>query len=139
MRVNQMFNRITPPHIINLASHEVFVFGSNEAGHHGRGAAAMATRWGAKQTVPKGRCGQTYAIPTKPVDVRFRLPLRSISKYVDDFVEYTRLHNEDHFLVTEIGCGLAGYTPVNIAPLFRGCIQLENISLPLRFWTVLTS
>lgn len=80
--------RITPNHIITLKPHEIFVFGSNEAGRHGRGAALTARQLGACKSVAAGRSGQTYAIPTKPADVRVRLCLRDISKYVDDFIQH---------------------------------------------------
>ena len=96
-----------------------------------------ARQWGARKSVAAGRAGQTYAIPTKPADVRVSLCLRDISKYVDDFITHAQLHPQDHFLVTEIGCGLAGYTPHDIAPLFVACVQLSNVSLPARFWAVL--
>ena len=129
--------RITPNHITTLKPHEVFVFGSNEAGRHSRGAALTAKQWGARRSVAAGRSGQTYAIPTKPADVRVRLCLRDISKYVDDFVQHAQAHPSDYFLVTEIGCGLAGYSPRDIAPLFRGAVELRNVALPARFWDVL--
>ena len=130
-------HRITPNHIIALKPHEIFVFGSNEAGRHSRGAALTAKQWGARKSVPAGRAGQTYAIPTKPADVRVSLCLRDISKYVDDFIAHAQLNPHNHFLVTEIGCGLAGYAPHDIAPLFAACAQLDNVSLPERFWSVL--
>lgn len=130
-------HRITPNHIIALKPHEVFVFGSNEAGRHSRGAALTAKQWGARKSVPAGRAGQTYAIPTKPADVRVSLCLRDISKYVDDFIQHAQAHPNDYFLVTEIGCGLAGYSPRDIAPMFRGAVELRNVALPVRFWAVL--
>lgn len=125
-------------HVTSLAPNEVFVFGSNEGGKHSKGAALTAKQWGARRPVPAGRSGQTYAIPTKPADVRTRLCLRDISKYVDDFTAHAAGHPEDIFLVTEIGCGLAGYSPAEIAPLFRKAAQLHNVRLPIRFWCVLT-
>ena len=96
-----------------------------------------AKQWGARKSIPAGRAGQTYAIPTKPVDVRVSLCLRDISKYVDDFVQHAQAHPNDYFLVTEIGCGLAGYKPHDIAPLFRGAVELWNVALSVRFWDVL--
>lgn len=106
-------------------------------GKHSRGAALTAKRWGARRSVPAGPAGQTYAIPTKPADVRTRLPVRAIAKYVDDFIAYARQHPTTRFLVTEIGCGLAGYQPDDIAPLFAACVDLPNVALPARFWQVL--
>jgi hypothetical protein len=131
------FSRVTPEHITSLQPHEVFVFGSNEGGKHSRGAALTAKQWGARRSVPAGPAGQTYAIPTKPVDVRARLSLRDIAKYVDDFVTYTQHHQLTHFFVTEIGCGLAGYRPDDVAPLFAMCADMPNVALPMRFWAVL--
>lgn len=130
-------HRVTPKLITTLQPHEVFVFGSNEGGRHSRGAALTARQWGARKSVAAGRAGQTYAIPTKPLDVRKRLSLRDISKYVNDFIAHAQLHPHDHFLVTEVGCGLAGYTPRDIAPLFAACVQRSNVSLPARFWAEL--
>jgi len=129
--------RITPELITSLQPHEVLVFGSNEAGRHSKGAALTAVQWGARKSVPAGRAGQTYAIPTKPADVRLRLDLRDISRYVDDFRRHAEQCQMTHFLVTEIGCGLAGYQPRDIAPLFAGCRALPNVALPVRFWRVL--
>ncbi|TXH54293.1 MAG: hypothetical protein E6Q97_11335 [Desulfurellales bacterium] len=131
-------NRVSPSNIKELKPDEVFVFGSNEAGNHGRGAALTARRWGARKSVAAGFSGQTYAIPTKPADVRYRLSLRDISRYVDDFVRFASAHPHLHFLVTEIGCGLAGYKPNEIAPLFVNCAQLPNVALPASFWRVLS-
>lgn len=130
-------NRVTPEDIITLQPNQVFVFGSNEAGNHGRGAAAFARHWGARRSIAAGRAGQTYAIPTKPANVRLRLCLRDISKYVDDFIDHARTHTKDYFLVTAIGCGLVGYTARDIAPLFRAAAALENVALPASFWAVL--
>lgn len=129
--------RITPELITSLQPHEVFVFGSNEAGRHSKGAALTAVQWGARKSVPAGRAGQTYAIPTKPANVRLRLDLRDISRYVDDFRRHAEQGQMTHFLVTEIGCGLAGYQPSDIAPLFAGCRTLSNVALPVRFWRVI--
>ena len=130
-------HRVTPGVITSLRSHEVFCFGSNEGGRHSRGAALLAKRWGARRSVPNGRSGQTYAIPTKPIDVRSRLCLRDISKYVQEFIEHARQSPRDAFLMTAIGCGLAGYAPSDVAPLFRDAVDLDNVSLPLSFWRAL--
>lgn len=128
---------ITPENITQLLPRQVFVFGSNEGGRHSKGAALAAKRWGARASVPAGRAGQTYAIPTKPVDVRTRLTLRAISKYVDDFITHAQENPQDEFLMTAIGCGLAGYTAEQIAPLFRRCVTMSNVRLPASFWVAL--
>lgn len=105
----------------------VFVFGSNLSGIHGAGAAREAhERWGAKLGFGIGRCGDSYAIPTKDLRIE-TMPLDKIRPYVRDFVEYARCHPQDSFLVTAIGCGLAGYKPRDIAPMFHGAP--ENVFL----------
>lgn len=96
----------------------VFVFGSNLAGRHGKGAALFALHH--RQAIygqGVGRQGQSYAIPTK--DARLRtLPLSEIAAHVADFLAYALEHPEERFHVTRVGCGLAGYTDRDIAPLF---------------------
>jgi len=92
------------------------VFGSNTAGRHGKGAAKTALTWGAVWGQGSGLMGRTYGIPTKPHNLTQRLSIDQIR------------------LVTEIGCGLAGYRPKDIAPLFAEARDVHNIHLPLRFW-----
>lgn len=98
----------------------VFVFGSNLAGRHGKGAALEAARrWGAVYGRGEGRQGNSYAIPTK--DERLRtLWLPAIETSVANFLDHARQHVGDSFLVTAIGCGLAGYQPEQIRPMFAG-------------------
>lgn len=129
-----METRITPEEIKNLKTNEVFVFGSNLSGRHGKGAAKTALGWGAKWGQGSGIQGNTYGIPTKDASIRRTLSLIEIKPFVDDFIEWAKCHTEKTFLVTEIGCGLAGYKPKDIAPLFKGCINISNIYLPERFW-----
>ena len=97
----------------------IFVFGSNLAGRHGRGAALEASlRHGAITGQGEGRQGDSYAIPTK--DARLKtLPLPVIKQSVDRFLVYAAAHPELVFRVTRIGCGLAGYTDPQIAPMFK--------------------
>ena len=96
----------------------IFVFGSNSAGRHGAGAASYArNHWGAIYGHGEGRQGQAYGIPTKDHVLATR-SLERIKISVDTFLEYARAHSGLRFLVSEIGCGLAGYTPKYIAPLF---------------------
>lgn len=98
----------------------IFVFGSNLAGRHGKGAALCARRQhGAEYGVGVGRTGQAYAIPTKDTQLQ-TLSLSVIASYVADFLDYARNHPELTFNVTRIGCGLAGYSDHEIAPLFEG-------------------
>lgn len=97
----------------------VFVFGSNLAGRHGAGAALCALKeHGAIYGCGIGRQGNSYAIPTKNYNLR-SLPLSRIAVYVRDFIRYARACPDEQFLVTRIGCGLAGYTARDIAPMFQ--------------------
>jgi hypothetical protein len=97
----------------------IFVFGSNLAGRHGAGAALYAQRHhGAVKGHGIGRCGNSYAIPTKSRDIK-TLPLESISYYVTKFRHYAWANPDLTFQVTRIGCGLAGYADAEIAPLFQ--------------------
>ena len=125
--------RITPKHINKLTTNQIFVFGSNEAGRHGKGAAKTAIKWGAIYGQGEGLQGRTYGIPTKNSNIK-TLDLNEIKKYVDRFIKFARENTNLIFLVTEIGCGLAGYKPKDIAPLFKDAIQLDNIYLPERFF-----
>ena len=120
--------RYTPEHIKELEKGQVFVFGSNLAGAHGGGAAAAAVRYfGAVWGQGVGMQGQSYAIPTMHggVDV--------IKPYVDEFIQYAKEHPELTFLVTRIGCGIAGFRDAEIAPLFAPSLNLENVILPKSF------
>jgi hypothetical protein len=132
----QAARKITPDDIKKLKPNEVFVFGSNYAGRHGRGAARVAQlKFGARNGQGTGLMGQSYGIATK--DSRLSvLPLDDIRVQVARFLRYAALRSDLEFLVTEIGCGLAGYHPTEIAPLF-GTVIPPNVSLPLRFWKVL--
>jgi len=124
--------RITPDRIASLDENEIFVFGSNLRGMHAGGAARTALQWGAIMGQGVGLQGQTYAIPTMFGTTEKMKP------YVDDFIEFARHHPEKRFLVTEIGCGIAGFTPDQIAPLFLSVRShdIDNIYLPQRFWTI---
>jgi hypothetical protein len=123
----------SPQWIKTLKDNEVFVFGSNESGIHGAGAAYQAMQFGAVYGKAEGPQGRTYAIPTKDKDINHSLPLQKISKYVKNFIAYAKKNSEKIFLVTEIGCGLSNFKPAEIAPLFHEATQLENVHLPKRF------
>ena len=121
--------RITPEWITDLKEDEVFVFGSNLKGMHGGGAARVAyDKFGAVWGQGVGIQGQSYGIPTMHggTDV--------IAPYVDEFIEYAKQHPEKKFLVTPIGCGIAGFSESEIAPLFKDAISLENVWLPEKFY-----
>ena len=121
--------RVTPDFITSLKPNEVFVFGSNLAGMHGGGAARIANLYfGAVMGNGDGMQGQSYAIPTMQGGVD------TIRPYVDKFIAYAKQHPDRHFLVTRIGCGIAGFSPDEIAPLFSAAAAVENISLPDDFW-----
>ena len=120
--------RFTPEMITSLAENEIFVFGSNLAGAHGGGAARMAyRRFGAVWGIGVGLTGRTYAIPTMQGGVD------TIKPYVDQFIAFAREHSQLTFLVTRIGCGIAGFSDRDIAPLFAQAIEVENIILPKEF------
>lgn len=100
-------------------SDRIFVFGSNMAGRHGKGAALHAYRvYGAKTGIGIGHIGNSYAIPTKDHHLR-SLKLAEIEPFVKGFLAYAFEHPELHFSVTKIGCGLAGYSDHEIAPMFN--------------------
>jgi hypothetical protein len=128
--------RTTKSKITELKENEIFVFGSNTGGIHGKGAAKTALKFGAKMGVDIGMEGQTFAIPTRYIeDKEFKtLPIEKIKEYVNHFIAEASGCSSLTFLVTEIGCGLAGYEPKDIAPLFKEAINIENIHLPRKFW-----
>lgn len=109
----------------------VFVFGSNLAGKHGAGSAKEAARfYGAERGVGQGRTGNAYAIPTKDEKLK-TLSLQTIEDYVQRFITYAKQHPELTFNIVAIGCGLAGYRPEEIAPMFRDVPS--NCNLPKEF------
>lgn len=128
-----MYNRkYTPEMIRELAANEIFVFGSNLAGYHGGGAARIAlNNFGAIWGQGVGMQGQCYAIPTMQGGVE------TIKPYVDEFIDFARTHTEYTFLVTRIACGIAGFSPREIAPLFADAIDVENVILPEDFVEVI--
>ena len=126
-----MIERITPEHISTLQPEQIFVFGSNHFGHHAGGAARYALdHFGAEWGNGEGLQGQSYAIPTME-------GLDSTKQAVERFIAFAKAHQELTFLVTPIGCGIAGYTPREIAPFFSDALSFENIFLPESFLEVL--
>ena len=120
--------KYTPEFITKLDEDEVCVFGSNLRGMHGGGAAATAHRcFGAVWGQGVGLQGQSYAIPTMQGGVD------TIKPYVDDFIAFAKSHPELRFLVTKIGCGIAGFSDEEIAPLFKEAVGIGNIVLPRDF------
>jgi len=120
---------------------EIFVFGSNLAGRHGKGAALYAKQHhGAIYGQGVGLQGNSYAIPTKDGQLR-TLPLERIKGYVDMFLKYAAFESfrdrEKLFVVTALGTGLAGYTPEEIGPMFKQALTMDNIKLCDEFLGVL--
>ncbi len=123
-----MKTRFTPDFITELKENEIFVFGSNLQGMHGGGAARLAyNKFGAIWGQGVGLQGQSYGIPTMHGGID------AIKPYVDEFIEFARSHPELTFLVTRIGCGIAGFRDEEIAPLFKECIEIDNVILPRTF------
>ena len=124
-------NRVTPSQIYSLAPNEIFVFGSNAHGMHMGGAARVAyNEFGAEWGNGEGLQGHSYALPTMEGD-------DCTKKAVVHFFECAKGHPELKFFVTLVGCGIAGYTPEEIAPLFKDASKLENVYLPVSFWKIL--
>lgn len=120
--------RISPRWIDSLEENEIFVFGSNLQGMHGGGAARVAhEKFGAVWGEGIGLQGQSYAIPTMHGGVD------TIAPYVNDFIAFAKERPELKFLVTEIGCGIAGFRISEMAPLFKEALDITNIYLPQRF------
>ena len=125
-------NRITPDEVVALKTNEVFVFGSNLQGMHAGGAALTARLFfGAILGQGEGLQGQSYAIPTMQGGVE------TIKPYVDRFIEFAGENPDKDFLVTRIGCGIAGFVPEEIAPLFANATHMHNVWLPADFWRIL--
>ena len=128
---NNPDSRITPDMITRLAPNEVFVFGSNEQGlHYGGAAKAAVENFGAIMGQGNGLQGKSYAIPSMS-------GIGVMGEYVKEFSEFAKAHPEKRFLVTEIGCGIAGYSIGEVAPLFECCRDVENVTLPASFWDII--
>ena len=129
----QALTRVTPNWIEDLQEGQIFVFGSNEMGHHDGGAARIALeKFGAVYGQGRGLQGKSYAIPTMSGS------LAAIAREVDEFIWFADSHPDMTFLVTRIGCGIAGYRNEDIAPLFARAYSLPNVYLPEEFWRVLS-
>jgi len=123
MKANEQ--KITPTEISSLQPGEVFVFGSNLDGFHHGGAARVAfEKFGAIWGEGVGLHGQSYAIPTMHGGIE------DLEPYVDDFCQFVWNHQDKTFLVTRVGCGIAGFKDEQIAPLFADLIETDNVALP---------
>lgn len=122
---------ITPSQVNVLADGEIIVFGSNFQGAHMGGAARVAKeKYGAVWGIGEGLQGKSYAIPTME-------GLENLAPAVQRFTSFARQHKELKFFVTAIGCGIAGYQPEEIAPMFLDAAYLPNVFLPLSFWKII--
>ena len=126
-----MKQRVTSNHIERLQPNEIFVSAAICPGIMAVAPPLAMNKWGAIWGQGVGLQGQTYGIPTMQGGVE------TIRPYVDEFIQFANKHPEMTFLVTEIGCGIAGFTPQEIAPLFAKATTTENIHLPQRFWDLL--
>ncbi len=123
--------RVSADMITELAGNEIFVFGSNLEGMHAGGAARIAhQKFGAVWGEGVGLHGQTYAIPTMHGGVE------AIQPYVEEFIQFAKANPRLKFLVTRVGCGIAGFTDKEMAPLFEAAKQLENVYLPEKWWSL---
>ena len=123
--------KYTPELIAELGDNQIFVFGSNLAGKHNGGGARIALeKFGAVYGQAFGSQGQSYAIPTLGFDFE-KISLTEIKLYIDLFFNYAFNHPQYEFLVTKIGCGIAGYKISEIAPLLLN--PFKNIVLPKEF------
>lgn len=126
--------KYTPENITSLDQDDIFVFGSNLEGIHAGGAARTAyEKFGAEWGNGVGLQGQSYAIPTMHGGIE------TIKPYVDQFIDVARECDQNTFYVTRIGCGIAGFTDEEIAPLFKDAMKLYNVRLPESFVKVIKS
>lgn len=126
--IGEFIHRMTPSRIDHLKKGQVFVFGSNSMGNHNGGAAKTAVKkFGAVMGQGEGLQGQSYAIPSMD-------GLDALKEHVRTFIAFAKEHPELTFLVTRIGCGVAGYKDTDVAPLFVGAVDVENVWLPKEFW-----
>ena len=132
--------RVSAKYIDKLADNEIFVFGSNTQGAHGGGAARTAMNWGAIYGQAFGLQGKTFAIPTVDYTKSGKMSIETIKEYVDRFLDFAKENKDKTFLVTEIGCGIAGFKVSDIAPLFKEALkdEFDNIYLPQSFIDYLT-
>lgn len=128
INISYMGKVYTPENITELGRDDVFVFGSNLQGIHAGGAARIAhQKFGAIMGQGEGLQGRSYAIPTMQGGID------TIKPYVDRFIDFARECDQNTFYVTRIGCGIAGFTDEEIAPLFNDAYDLYNVRLPKSF------
>ena len=126
MKINR--KKFTPGRVERLSQCEIFVFGSNLEGQHMGGAARMAyERFGAEWGVGDGPTGRCYVIPT------MHGGLKEIRPYAEKFIAYAKEHPKNRFLLTRVGCGIAGFKDDDMAQLFEDALDVPNITYP-REW-----
>lgn len=124
--------KYTPNNIQSLESNQIFVYGANQAGRHGAGAAKLAfQKFGAKYG-ETGLVGQSYGICTKDKYIR-TMPINEIAQEIKNFLKVAEENSELEFIVTLIGCGLAGYKTDEIAVLWHNEKIPQNVILPVEF------
>ena len=124
--------RVTPNNIQILDPRQVFVFGSNADGKHYGGAARLANeKFGAIM-------GQSFGLQGQSFGINSMSGLNGLKWQIVMFIEFAKMTPEKTFLVTEIGCGIAGFEPKDVAPFFKNCLDMENVFLPQRFIDELT-
>lgn len=126
--IDEFEHRMTPNRINSLKEGQIFVFGSNAKGNHNGGAAhAAVTKFGAVMGQSEGLQGRSYAIPSTE-------GMEALAKHVLTFIAFAKEHPEMTFIVTRIGCGSAGHDVEEVARLFVGAVDVENVWLPKEFW-----
>jgi hypothetical protein len=126
--------QFTPEHITKLEPNEIFVFGSNTQGRHGKGAAKLAMSFGAIYGQPDMMQGNTYAIITKDLTSQIKYPLQQIKAQLEILMYIAKTdYPALTFIVTKIGCGLGGYSVYEIAKLFHDLDIPSNVVLPKEF------
>lgn len=131
MKINH--KRFTPDKVERLSNCEIFVFGSNLEGRHMGGAARFAyEKFGAEWGVGDGPTGQCYAIPT------MHGGLEDIRPYAEKFIAYAKAHPMNRFLLTRVGCGIAGFKDSDMAQLFEDVLDIPNIAYPRQWLPYMT-
>lgn len=133
--------RVTPEKLTDIGREDNILIGTNEAGIHGAGIARYAyDHWGASLGQGFGPMGNCFGLPTKDWEIQ-SLPLDVINNYVERYIDWTQLLRNYKWknYVTQVGCGLAGFTPEEIAPMFAKCIKYNNIWLPQSFIDVINN
>lgn len=132
------YTKYSPENIVELKENEIFVFGSNLKGQSGAGAAKLAvSKFGAIYGQAEGLQGQSYAIITTNLSKSYRpsVSIELVIEQVNKFIQFAKDNPHLTFLVTEVGCGLAGFTVEQVAPLFKPILvdKVSNVRLPKKF------